>query len=101
MLFRQASARRDLFRAPEYFQTGKSRLDDIVRVVGTKTLGQYVMDPRGLEYSAGRTTGDNARTSRGRHHEHPACAEMTLDLVGNRLSFDNRHLDEILLRLFH
>jgi hypothetical protein len=51
-------------------------------IMGSKTLGQDILNSNGLDYGPNRSTGNDSRTLGSRFQENPAGAEMSYHLMG-------------------
>ena len=79
----QVSQLGDLFRSAQSSQAIQRGLDKIVRVIGTKAFGQYVLNTGRFENRTHGTTGDDACTIRRRPQHNAARFELADDVMGN------------------
>src|SRR5690606_25270698 len=81
-------------------QTLVGSLNDVDRVSGTVTFGQYVVDACGFQNGTHRATGNNTGTLGGWHHEHlggaMSCPQRILN--GGAIQI---HLDHVTTCGFH
>src|SRR5437867_1387860 len=75
-------------------------LEHVVRIVGAERLREDVLHARRLEDRPHRAAGDDARAGDCGLQEHPAGAEVTGDLAGDRRILQ-RHEDQVLLGVLH
>ncbi len=72
-----------------------------MRIVGSKTLGKDVVHTGRFEYCTSSPASNDASTGGSGLHENTACPEMPKNLIRNRFTFHDRHLDQVFLGLLH
>src|SRR6056297_83172 len=95
-----AALRRDAVRRVHRLQRVDRRAHHVDGVARAVALGQHVTHAGAFEYGAHRTAGDDARTFRGRRHQHLRGAVTSLDLVLQRLVLQVQRL-QVLPRGLH